>query len=207
MLHYIKSFCVDCLNFSFSVVSSCREFSMALPFVAVKLKSYKSLKVDKADRKDTFFQKTLDLIQNQGCYSEKKKNIYNSLFWSVSKFSSWQKDIDPTQTLFSGVHLNKGKVPAVKSYMGGFLTTRLTCSFSFPLILFRTNGPVSTKSQPSTSGDSIARCKKNSAERQNMQSHLQWQKRVLSVQVSWSVSNWKKKTWQQLFWYFMWPVF
>lgn len=53
---------------------------MALPFLAVKFKSYKILKVDKVERKGVFFQKTLDLIQNQGGYSEKKKNVDNSLF-------------------------------------------------------------------------------------------------------------------------------
>lgn len=116
--------------------------------------------------------------------------------------------IDPTQTLFSGVHLNKGKVPAVKSSLRGLLTTRPTCSFSFPLILFHTKWTSINKK----STIHLRRlCSKVQKEfhwnTEYSESHPHWQKKVLTVQESWSVSNWKKKTWQQLFQYFTWPVF
>lgn len=56
-----------------------------------------------------------------------------------------KRHIDPTQTLLPGVHPNKEKVPGVKSYMGGFLTTRPTCSFSSPLILFHAKWTIINK--------------------------------------------------------------
>lgn len=50
---------------------------MALPFIAVKLKNYKSLKVDKVERKEVLFQKTLDYLIENRDVTQKENNVDN----------------------------------------------------------------------------------------------------------------------------------